>query len=388
MDYTQANYLFLIKKVARYFRLYGPSRTLIKVRGQFHMKKVYETLPLVRTGGSNKHVGLIGCGNFAYSNIAYYLKKRKGNVIRAAMDIDINKAASIFEAYGLDYYTDDAAKIVADDKIDLVYIASNHATHAEYAIDCLNAGKSVYIEKPHAVTEDQLARLCHAMANSKGKVTLGFNRPHSRLGQAVRTALASQSGASMLNWFVVGHNLEADHWYFKPEEGGRVLGNLCHWTDFVYHCVDPAGRYPILITPTRAEKSGDDIAVTYTFGDGTIAAITFSAKGHTFEGVRERFAAHRGDVLISMDDFQQLTIETVAQKRNIHSVFRDHGHETAITTIYNATRNPQTHKGGESLSYIWETGDLFLKTQKAVDERKQITIQPFSPDVLRQPSPT
>ena len=108
----------------------------------------------------------------------------------------------------------------------------------------------------------------------------------------------------MYAWFVAGHAIDPDHWYFKPEEGGRVLGNLCHWTDFVYQMVPPQNRYPIKITPTRWEKSDCDIAVTYLFGDGTVAAITFSAKGHTFEGVRERFSAHRGDVLISLDDFK------------------------------------------------------------------------------------
>ena len=41
MDYTQQKPLFKIKKSLRYLRLYGPLRTLVKVRGQYHMKKVY-----------------------------------------------------------------------------------------------------------------------------------------------------------------------------------------------------------------------------------------------------------------------------------------------------------------------------------------------------------
>ena len=65
-----------------------------------------------RTGPSEAHVGLIGCGKFAFANIAYYLKKNYGRVIRAAMDVDINKAASLFEKYHLDYYTADASEII------------------------------------------------------------------------------------------------------------------------------------------------------------------------------------------------------------------------------------------------------------------------------------
>ena len=99
------------------------------------MKKKYEALPQQavppKTGG---HVGLIGCGNFAFTTIAYYLCKNYGRIIRAGMDIDIQRAASLLEAYALRYYTDDTEKIWADPDIDLIYIASNHASHAEYAI--------------------------------------------------------------------------------------------------------------------------------------------------------------------------------------------------------------------------------------------------------------
>ena len=269
MDYTKQTLLFQIKKTLRYIRLYGLNRTLIKIKGQYHMKRKITRLPVLQDIQKNgKHVGIIGCGNYAFSNIAYYLKKNFGRIIKGAMDIDINKAASLYKEYGLHYYTDDADRIINDSAIDLIYIASNHASHAEYAIKALEKGKSVHIEKPHVVNEDQLLRLCAAIEESKGEVGLGFNRPDSVIGKKIKEYLASQSGASMLNWFIAGHEISPDHWYFKDEEGGRVLGNLCHWTDFVYNMVAPENRYPIKIKPTSAEKSDCDIAVTYTFGDG------------------------------------------------------------------------------------------------------------------------
>jgi len=379
MDYTRQGLAFRIKKVLRYCTLYGVRRTLVKVKGQYHMKKTYSTLPplpSIPEGGG--HVGLIGCGNFAFSNIAYYLNKNYGRVIRGAMDIDINKAASLYETYKLRYYTSDAERIIHDPEITLVYIASNHASHAEYAIQALEAGKHVHIEKPHVVRLDQLERLRDAMARSQGKVGLGFNRPNSRIGKAMKSYLDSQSGPAMYNWFIAGHEIAPDHWYFKAEEGGRVLGNLCHWTDFVYQLVSPADRYPITITPTRAQKSDCDIAVTYVFGDGTIAAITFSAKGHTFEGVRERFDAHRGNVLIGMDDFKSLTIQVVEKTIKIAPWFRDHGHEWCVRNSYEMARPG----GGQSarscsIAYVWETAELFLKTRQALEENRVVTLQPY-----------
>jgi predicted dehydrogenase len=375
MDYTKANLAFKIKKFVRYIALYGPSRTLVKVKGQYHVNRKFDPLPPMAGPESDHtgHVGLIGCGNFAYSNIAYYLRKNYGKVIRGVMDTNIQRAASLFTDYGAAYYTDDAEKVLNDPRIDTIYIASNHASHAEYAIRALQLGKNVHIEKPHAVNFDQLHRLMQAMDNSSGKiVSIGYNRPKSDIGETVRTALQSQKGAAMLNWFIAGHELDPNHWYFQEAEGGRVLGNLCHWTDFTYCMIDPAGRYPMTITPTRSEKSDCDIAVSYVFGDGSIAAITFSAKGHTFEGVREKLAAHRGDVLISMDDFKNLTVEVVDKRHRTNPLFRDHGHQRSICSSYELSKNKS--KPGLSSQYVWESAQLFLKTKEALETNQTLTI--------------
>jgi len=380
MDHIKQTLYFKTRKFLRYVRIYGFRRTLSKVKARRHMKKRYESLPKIASPPqAGAHVGLIGCGNYTFSNTAFFLCRNYGAVICGAMDIDIHKAASLYENYGLRYYTDDANKIISDPDIDLVYVASNHASHAEYAIQLLRAGKSVHIEKPHIVHRGQLHRLCAAMHDSACRVGLGFNRPMSRIGRLIKKHLDSQSGPVMFNWFVVGHQIASDHWYFKEEEGGRVLGNLCHWTDFILQLVAPENRYPITINPTRGKKSDCDIAVTYIFGDESIATITFSAKGHTFEGVRERFTAQRGNVLIFMDDFRNMTVEVVDKKHRIRQLFRDHGHEVNIKASYEMVR-PQNGQlqSGCSVQYVWETGNLFLKTREALESSKVVTIQGIS----------
>ena len=372
MDYTKQPIRFKAQKALRYVRLFGVRRTAVKVRSQYHMERAYPRLPAQRDGRpSRRHVGIIGCGKFAYAQVAYYLEKRHGAVIRGAMDPEIARAASLFERYDLDYYTDDADRIIEDPAIDLVYVASNHATHAEYAIEALGRGKHVHIEKPHVVDDDQLARLCAAMEASEGRVRLGFNRPGSDFGRAIFEELERQPGTAMLNWFVAGHEIPPDHWYFREEEGGRVLGNLCHWTDFVHQLVPRDQRYPVTIIPARAEASDSNIAVSYVFADGTIAAITFSAKGHTFEGVKERFAAHKGDALITLDDFQRMTIEVGARKRTVRGLHRDHGHERAICESYALTSGG----AGVDAGYVRETGELFLRTREALEADERLVVE-------------
>jgi len=380
VDYTSQPLVFKARKALRYVGLYGPRRTRAKVESHYHMKRRYPVLPSTPTSSSeNKHVAILGCGKYAFAQIAYYLRKNFGDVIYGAMDIDIERAASLFERYALVMYTDDADALIGDPAVDTVFIASNHASHAEYAIAAIKAGKTTHIEKPHVVDDDQLRRLCRAMDESAGRVALGFNRPLSRIGREIARRVAAEDGPSMQNWFVAGHEIPADHWYFREEEGGRILGNLCHWTDFVLRLVPEEHRYPIEINPTRAEKADSDIAVTYTFGDGSIAAITFSAKGHTFEGVKERFAAHRGNTLITMDDFKTLDVQVVERRTRIHLRHRDHGHDELIRSSYLLGRDQAP---GASTAYVWETGELFLKTREALERAERLVLRPFDPRVL------
>src|SRR5205823_4866316 len=145
------------------------------------------------------------CGNYAFSTIAYYLTKSFGAVIGACMDIDANRAASLAERYRVPLHSTNPDMVIGHPGIRMLYIASNHASHAEYAIAGLKAGKSVYIEKPHVVSEDQLERLAAVAQEAPGRVYLGFNRPGSPFGRLILEHLAQETGAGMYNWFVAGH---------------------------------------------------------------------------------------------------------------------------------------------------------------------------------------
>ena len=375
MDYTKSPLGFRLRKVLRYARMYGVFRALAKVRGQYHMHAHYDTLPVCRkTAPGTRHVGLIGCGNFAFSTIAYFLRREVGSVLRGVMDIDAHRAASLFKHYRADYHTTDADEVLSDPAIDLVYVASNHASHAEYAIAAIEAGKAVHIEKPHVVDEDQLRRLlAAATAADNPRIRLGFNRPSSPLGRRVLTAMHAEKGASMINWFVAGHSIDPDHWYFRPAEGGRVLGNLCHWTDFSLQMVPAEGRYPIRIIPARADASDCDIAVSLVFGEGSLATITFSAKGHTFEGVHEKLHAHKSDLLVSLTDFGELVMESGARKQRYRPLFRQHGHLQSILASYRMSLRGGGASGVD-LDYMRQTAELFLATRAALDADRELVL--------------
>ncbi|GAB2552750.1 Gfo/Idh/MocA family protein [Spirosoma aerophilum] len=383
MDYTRQPLPIRIRKVIRYVRLFGLVRTWTKVQAHYHMNRTFPEpeLTSVPAEATGKHVGIIGCGKFAYANVAYYVQAHAGAVIRGVMDTDRNKAISLGRRYGADYYTTQASDVINDPHIDLIYIVSNHASHADYAIAAIQQGKAVHIEKPPVVNEEQLIRLCAAIREHNGRVRVGFNRPDSPLGRLLRRYVEAQSGPAMLNWFVAGHAIDPDHWYFQDQEGGRIMGNLCHWIDFTLQLIPESNRFPVQIIPTRSIQTDCNISVSYVFADGSIGTITFSAKGHTFEGVRETLNVHKGNLLATLTDFIDLRLHVEAAVIGRRLWLRDHGHKQFIVNSYLGRLDPSKQ---DKLARIWESGYLMLKTKEALETNAVIEVtgfheDPFSP---------
>jgi predicted dehydrogenase len=374
-SYLESSLPFKLRKVLRYVALDGVSKTLSKVRAQYHMAKtagfegpVWRNPACRSPDHPSRFVGIIGAGKFAHSMIGFYLKQLDSRFLRVAHDVNRARAMSLCRDYRGAYASDSAEEVISDPRVRLVYIASNHASHAEYAIRCLNAGKSVHIEKPQVISDDQLERLLDAQAkHPEVMVFLGFNRPRSPHFKRTKSALAAQTGPTMVNWFIAGHHIPDGNWYFSPGEGGRVLGNLCHWTDLTLCLVGVDAAFPCEVVPVCEPASKSDFCVGIKFNDGSLAGITFSAKGHTFEGVHEKLNAHRGDALVSITDFKKSTIEIVERKYRFATTYRDHGHRWNIWNSYIAVRDNERTRAVD-MRYNKATARLFLGVKRAVDD--------------------
>ncbi len=370
-----------VKKLLTYVRLFGPRRTLAKVQSQRHLARKaapegrFDNPSCSTPDSSLRQVAIIGCGNFAFSTISYYLHRENPQFLRATFDIDHARAVSLCSSYDGAYATQDVQDILDDEAVQVVFICSNHATHATYAQRFIAAGKAVHIEKPHAVDEQQIVDLAEAMRlHPSVPVFLGYNRPRSSHLLAVTTALTEQDGPSMLSWFVAGHMIPEGHWYFSEPEGGRVLGNLCHWLDASMQLVGENQMFPCRLTPSSRPTSKSDFALTIDCADGSLVTISFSAKGETFEGVREILNAHRGNCLVLLRDFEETRIH-IASRRSVHRTpFRDHGHGANILHSYRKGIS-SGDSVGESMSYVLNSGWLSLAARYALESGEVVTLR-------------
>ena len=118
-------------------------------------------------------VGIIGCGWIADAHIKEYLRMPDVEIVAGA-DLVPGKAKKFFEKFGVEGVKTDYAshKEMLEDKslnLDAVSICTYNRQHAQPAIDCLNAGINVLLEKPFTVTLDEAVEVIKA-EKASGKV--------------------------------------------------------------------------------------------------------------------------------------------------------------------------------------------------------------------------
>lgn len=311
-------------------RIYGLGRTVFKTAGRMRWNMAIPTLR--RSGG--RDVAVIGCGQFAFATIGYYLHKNFGRRIRSCFDVDRAQQGSFARALDVPYRPDCADAIVNDADVRTVYIASNHATHADYATAALTRGKDVFVEKPVAVTRAQLAALLRSRSGSTGRIYAGYNRPFSGAIRYLKQHVAPASSQGVtLQCFVAAHRIAPDHWYRHPGEGTRICGNVGHWLDLLVHVLSwrrlPDGL-TICVLPADGREPDDNLSLSIASDFGDLFSLTITSRHEPFEGINEVINFQDESITARIDDFRRITVRK--GHRVLTRSFRpkDVGHELSI----------------------------------------------------------
>ena len=311
-----ASYLLDIRKLLRFSSLYGPRRALLKVVGRTNTRWLDILGASFRS--RRRDIAVIGCGQFGFATIGYFLHRRFGRCFRSAFDLDVTKSERMARFYRIPRVAATAADVVSDPHTQYVYIATNHATHSDYAVMALEVGKSVYVEKPVSVTLEQLARLEKARRNSGRPRFAGYNRPFSPAVADLRKRVGRPRGPLSLTCFIAGHVLGPDHWYRDPQEGTRVCGNMGHWLDLAVHILGWRGQLPdswrIQCLFSDPAATDDNLSVSLASEMGDLITIVLTARHEPFEGIREQISYQQDGVMALIDDFRAMEIHNGARR--------------------------------------------------------------------------
>ncbi len=225
-------------------------------------------------------IAIIGCGAIAQTHISF-LKEVENVKIVALCDIQIEKAQKCKETYVNDAIIfDDYIKMLDKIDLDAVHICTPHYLHSEMAIQALNRNINVLLEKPVAITLNQVEALLKAEKESKAKICISFQNRFLKRNKKVKELIRSgQTGKILhINADVLWHRTESyyvnSHWRgFKASEGGGVMINQAiHTLDLIHWFVGDVEE--ICATSANFHLKGvidvEDTASAYiTFKNGT-----------------------------------------------------------------------------------------------------------------------
>ncbi len=321
------------KKISRYITLYGFERTFIKVASR--SKKTFFKYLIADYFKPKKNacVSLVGCGQFGFSTISFFLLKNRGNRFLDCYDIDPSRTKLTSSFFGYNQ-VDSFEELLNNDKLQIVYIASNHFSHTKYAIECLKKNLSVYLEKPISVSKEQFIDLCNHIKISKGKIFAGYNRPYSKCISLITPFVKGVMEPITLSCFISGHQIKKDHWYRNKNEGTRICGNVGHWIDLMVHLLNLRGKIPnqfhVSILSANENEPDENTSITITTDFNDVTNLLITSRTEPFEGINESINFQCKNTIAKIDDFKAIKIWNNDSKISKKFFRKDVGHKKAI----------------------------------------------------------
>lgn len=260
-----------------------------------------------RTGGYR--IGLLGAGPFARGTLVPALREAGFADLRWVVSASGRSARHLAERAGIERAASDVEAVLEDPDVDVVTIATPHDTHASFAVRALRAGKHVFCEKPLALSEDQLEEVESAWRSSSGQLAVGFNRRHAPAIVTAAHALGAATGPLVISYRVNAGSLPASHWYHDRRQGGRLLGEVCHFVDTCDAVVGGPPDQVYAVGSGRDESLlDDDLSVLLRYPDGSSATIAYGSHGHPSLPKERLEILGRGHAVV-IDDYRSVSID-------------------------------------------------------------------------------
>lgn len=258
-------------------------------------------------------IGFVGAGNYASRVLIPAFKKAGAQLHSISTSGGINgviwgKQSGFKEA------TTDTDALIEGEDVNTIVIVTRHNSHAQLVKQSLKAGKNVFVEKPLAITYEELEHVKSAYqeaaqsANSP-KLMVGFNRRFAPQIQKMKSLIDQIKGPKSFIMTMNSGSIPADHWTQDiAVGGGRIIGEACHFVDLMRFL---AGSE---IVSVQARRMGDNDSVDITedkaaiilgFSDGSFGTIHYYANGAA-SFPKERIEVFADGKVLQLDNFVKL----------------------------------------------------------------------------------
>ncbi len=300
-------------------------------------KKPVVPKPSGNAAAGKLNIGFIGAGSFAQS---YLLPNAKalGNLDTVVTRTGVN-AKNVATKFGFQNNATDADVILNNKAINTVFIATQHDTHAKYVIEGLKHGKAVFVEKPLALTYDELEQVKSTYAANPNVLMVGFNRRFSDIAVRAKKEFETVREPLVMNFRVNAGFIPKEHWTQREAGGGRILGEVCHFIDLMQYIAgsDPVKVYAECIDSANDTlKNDDNVAVVVKFANGSVGNLTYVANGDKAMP-KEQLEIFGGNVSFTINDFKSGVL--FRNNKEIKIANQGKGHKQEVEAFANAVQN-------------------------------------------------
>lgn len=283
-------------------------------------------------------LGVLGAGNYANATLLPALKALPAVELRGIASARGVSARSAAERFGFAYCSTNVHDILADPDINTVAILTRHDLHAGQVVAALQAGKNVFVEKPLCLSKDDLRQIVsvydslhadgEALQQRPPALLVGYNRRFAPFVQELKEVLRSAvKEPLLLTCRVDAGYIPASHWTQDPGQGGRLLGEGCHFVDLLIFL---AGSTPVRVTsralPDQGRYSMDNLVVSLEFENGSLGTVVYAANGSRGLG-KEYLEVFGGGLSARIDDYRTLEIQGGSRRlKRTARLRRDKGH--------------------------------------------------------------
>lgn len=292
--------------------------------------------------GADVRIGMIGAGNFAKSVLLPRLAGIEGVGLAGIATANGRNAKAIGEKYGFGFCTTDYRQLLERDDVDTVLIATRHDTHSRMAAEALRSGRTVFVEKPLAITVEGLREVEDAVAASSGRVMVGFNRRFSGLAAGMKDFLASPLA---ITYRINAGAIPKESWIQGEEGGGRIVGEVCHFVDFIQYLTDAE---PTEVFAVSSVAGNDTLSIVLRMSDGSVAGINYFSTGDKSYS-KERIEAYGGGRIAVIDDFRTLETSHDGKRRTVRKLSQDKGFDKELKSFVEAV------KSGTAMPISWRS---------------------------------
>ena len=317
-------------------------------------------------------IGIIGAGNFTSATILPKLKKCDADIKYIASSGGLSSTI-MAKKYNIANSTSDYQKILKDEEVDLIIVTTQHHMHAKMTIEAINAGKSIYVEKPLALNEKELDEIIKNYNSKNINLSVGFNRRFAPLAKKMKKALGNSITPINIVATMNAGYIPKDVWVHDMEiGGGRIIGEACHYIDLCTYltgskvvsvCMNAMGLNP--------EENTDNTSILLKYENGSNAVINYFANGSKSYS-KERVEVYSQERTLIMDNWRTLKGYGFKGFTSAKSL-QDKGHFNQFQALVNQQKN-----GGESIipfSEIVNTTRTSFAAIESLKEGKWISIK-------------